>query len=80
MGHSWDLKDDDSHGSRNLMISMAPCAGKDDDSHGTSQIIGQALPDSACTFSLSESGNARLRDAKNAKNAKLLKMLKMLRC
>ena len=52
MGSSWDLKDDDSHGSRNLMISMAPCAGKDDDALVMLALIATAVfPPQRCLAS-----------------------------
>ena len=52
VGHSWDLKDDDSHGSRNLMISMAPCAGKDDDALVMLALIATAVFTATAVFSL----------------------------
>ena len=48
MGSSWDLKDDDSHGSR----SMAPCAGKDDDALVMLALIATAVFTATAVFSL----------------------------
>ena len=50
--HAWECKDDDAHGSRDLMISMAPCAGKDDDALVMLALIATAVFTATAVFSL----------------------------